>query len=65
MSLGELAQNRMTLLFEYWRVGSRGEELVARGEQQVACMRRGADGRVVPTAIPASLREALRPYERP
>ena len=38
------------------------EELVARGEQQVACMRR--DGkRTVPTAIPEALREALRPYE--
>jgi len=57
MRLGEVVQNRLTLLFEYWR----GEELVARGEQQVACMRREG-GRTVPTPIPASLREALRPY---
>lgn len=58
MRLGEVVQNRLTLLFEYWR----GEELVARGEQQIACMRREA-GRTVPTPIPAALRDALRPYE--
>lgn len=58
MSLGEVVQNRLTLLFEY----RRGEELVARGEQQIACMRREA-GRTVPTPIPAALREALRPYQ--
>ena|SRR6476660_5911688 len=57
MRLGEVAQNRITLLFEYYR----GEELVARGEQQVASMRREGEG-TVPTAIPASLREALKVY---
>jgi enediyne biosynthesis thioesterase len=57
MRLGGLAQNRITLLFEYFR----GEELLARGEQQVACMRREG-GSTVPTAIPPALREALRPY---
>ena len=40
MRLGELAQSRITLLFEFWRTSSGGEELVARGEQQVACLRR-------------------------
>ncbi|MES1243612.1 MAG: acyl-CoA thioesterase [Acidobacteriota bacterium] len=61
MRLGEVVQNRLTLRFEYYRLNSSGEELVARGEQQVACMRRqGAD--TVPTPIPAALREALRPY---
>lgn len=57
MRLGEIVQNRITLLFEYWR----GEELAARGEQQVACMRRQGN-ETVPTPIPAALREALRPY---
>jgi enediyne biosynthesis thioesterase len=62
MRLGEVVQNRLTLLFEYWREAADGsQELVARGEQQVACMRREA-GRTVPTPIPAALREALRPY---
>jgi len=61
MRLGEMVQNRLTLLFEYWRETGGTEELVARGEQVVACMRREGE-RVVPTAIPTSLREALKPY---
>ena len=40
MRLGDLAQNRMVLLFEYYRVNRDREELLARGEQQVACMER-------------------------
>jgi enediyne core biosynthesis thioesterase len=62
MRLGEVVQNRLTLLFEYWREAADGsQELVARGEQQVACMRR-EEGHTVPTPIPTVLREALRPY---
>ena len=62
MRLGAVAQNRLTLLFEYWREGGApAEELVARGEQQVACMRREGNG-IVPAPIPAALRAALRPY---
>lgn len=64
MRLGGIAQNRITLLFEYWRTNRGPEELVARGEQQIACMRR--DGhRTVPTPIPSGLREALKAYESP
>ena len=59
MRLGELAQNRITMSFEYWR----GEELVARGEQQVACMQREGK-QVVPVPVPTQLREALREYAR-
>ncbi|HEX7335484.1 MAG TPA: acyl-CoA thioesterase [Pyrinomonadaceae bacterium] len=57
MRLGELAQNRITMNFEYWR----GEELVARGEQQVACMHREGE-QVVPIPVPSQLREALKEY---
>ena len=57
MRLGELGQNRITMNFEYWR----GEELVARGEQQVACMQREGE-QVVPVPVPPQLREALRDY---
>ena len=57
MRLGDLAQNRITMNFEYWR----GEELVARGEQQVACMQREGE-QVVPVPVPLQLREALREY---
>ncbi len=57
MRLAELLQNRITLGFEYWR----GAELVARGEQQVACMRREGE-RQIPALVPPSLREALAAY---
>ena len=61
MSLAELLQNRITLAFEYWRRKNGAEELVARGEQQVACMKREGD-RLVPAPVPQSLREALAAY---
>ena len=61
MRLGGIVQNRITLTFEYWRLKDGGEELVARGEQVVAAMRREEKG-AVPTAIPGALREALKPY---
>lgn len=61
MRLLDLAQNRLTLGFEYWRAAAGGEELVARGEQQVACLRRRAEG-LAPSPIPRGLREALAPY---
>jgi enediyne biosynthesis thioesterase len=61
MRLGELTQSRMTLQFEYWRAGQAGEELIARGEQEIACLRRDG-GKLTPTPVPKSLREALRAY---
>lgn len=61
MRLGGVVQNRITLSFEYWRQNGDGEELAARGEMVIACMRREGK-RAVPTAIPAPLREALKPY---
>ncbi len=64
MRLGALTQNRITLLFEYWHTNEEGEELMARGEQQVACMRREGE-RTVPTPIPGTLREALNRYREP
>lgn len=57
MTLGEIKQNRVAMLFEYWR----GEELVARGEQEIACMQREGDA-IVPTTIPSSLSSALQNY---
>ncbi len=62
MRLGALTQNRITLLFEYWRKTETTEECIARGEQQVACLRREGN-RALPTLVPAPLREALRQYE--
>ena len=61
MRLGELAQNRITMNFEYFRHTVAGEELIARGEQQVACMQREGN-QVVPVPVPTQLREALKEY---
>lgn len=61
MKLGGIAQNRISLLFEYYKEFGGGEELIAKGEQQVACMRRVGEG-LEPTPIPEKLREALRQY---
>ena len=61
MRLGELTQNRITMLYEYWRRKGDQEELVAKGEQQVACLRREGD-KLSPTPVPKSLREALNAY---
>jgi len=62
MTLEELTQSRISFLFEYWRQNTSGEELIARGEQQVACMRRSGD-QVEPIPVPHDLREALKLYE--
>ena len=61
MRLAELVQNRMRLAFVYWRRKQGGEELVARGEQQIACMRRDGE-KLSPTPVPQLLREALAVY---
>jgi enediyne biosynthesis thioesterase len=61
MRLAELVQNRLTLAFEYWRTNGGAEELVASGEQQLACMQKKGD-RFLPTPVPALLLEALTPY---
>lgn len=61
MRLNGLRQNRIELGFEYWRLDDDGEELVARGSQEVAAMRRDGD-RLAPSPIPEALRRALEPY---
>jgi enediyne biosynthesis thioesterase len=61
MRLADLTQTQIGLVFDYVRLRDGQEDLVARGVQRVACMRR-ADGRIVPTRVPESLRNALREY---
>lgn len=61
MRLGSFTQNRITLLFEYWRQQEPAPELIARGEQQVACMRREGE-KMLPTPIPGPLQAALKRY---
>lgn len=63
MRLRTLKQNRITMLFEYWLLNAGKEELVARGEQQVACMQRVGD-QLHAVPVPKSLQDALRPYAK-
>ena len=61
MRAGAVSQNRVTMLFDYLRAGEQGEVLIAKGEQQIACMRR-TDAGTVATPVPEALRRALEPY---
>jgi enediyne core biosynthesis thioesterase len=61
MRLDSMTRSQIGMRFEYWRLSSAGEELVARGEQRVACMRRGAAG-AAPAAFPPALRMVLEGY---
>lgn len=64
MTLAGIVQNRILLRFDYWRGADDTLELVARGEQEIACMARSGD-ELIATAVPVDLREALRPFEAP
>ena len=61
MGLESITQNRIAMIFEYWRITDEGEELVAKGKQQTASMQREGD-KLVPTPIPTALKEALELY---
>jgi enediyne core biosynthesis thioesterase len=62
MRLEELTQTQIGFAFDYVRVGTGSEELIARGRQRVACMR-GPNGSTAPTRVPEQLRRALEGYE--
>lgn len=59
MSAGTVTSSRVVMLFDYLR--KERDELIARGEQQIACLLKG-EWAVVPAPVPKSLREALIPY---
>lgn len=61
MKLGSIKQNRIEMLFEYWRKQEETEELIARGQQTVACMMR-EENKIKPTDVPTSLSNALQSY---
>lgn len=60
MFLNAIAQNRIAMRFEYWREGEK-DELVGRGEQEIACMRRQGE-HLLPISIPAALQEVLAEF---
>lgn len=61
MRLVELAQNRMVLGFDYVRVSAAVEQPLARGIQEIACIRQSRSGPTA-VAVPEALRAALEPY---
>ena len=61
MSSEDLTQTQIGLAFDYVRLREGQEDLIARGTQRVACMRR-IDGRTAPARVPESLRTALGDY---
>ncbi len=61
MRLKAIKDNRVAFAFEYWRCNEGREDLVATGEQEIACLRSVA-GRTGPCDVPPALRAALRPY---
>jgi enediyne biosynthesis thioesterase len=60
MFLHSTAQNRIAMRFEYWRQGT-PQELVGRGEQEIACMQRQGTA-LVPAPLPAKLQDALAAF---
>ena len=57
MRLQEIALNRIKLSFEYFRA----TELIAKGEQMVACMKRDGE-KLSAVPVPDSLSAALAPF---
>jgi enediyne biosynthesis thioesterase len=61
MRLHALTQTKLSMDFEYRRRNGQDDKLVARGKQEVACMRQDGD-RTVATPVPEALRVALSLY---
>ena len=57
LTLERITGNRIAMSFDY----RRGGELLARGRQTVACLRRTEQG-LQTAVVPAELRRALEPY---
>ena len=61
MRLGSLSQTQIIMLFEYWKSAHGTEEIVARGEQRIACFQRSAQG-LLPASVPPKLKAAISKY---
>lgn len=60
MRQGELGQTQSVMTYEYWRQLPEGEELVATGEQRIACVTADQNGHLVPARIPEPMRRLLQ-----
>jgi enediyne biosynthesis thioesterase len=63
MKLSGLTQNRVSMQFDYYRLRAGRRELVARGQQEIACMMRHSEG-LTPQPFPTALQRALDEYTR-
>jgi len=63
MSLAHMRQHRIGLDFNIYKLAPGERVCVARGFQEIGCMRATADG-LVPDRPPEPLAEALKPYSR-
>jgi enediyne core biosynthesis thioesterase len=61
MRLAEMAPTHIGLAFDFVRLRDGVEQLVARGRQQVACLR-GVNGDTAPARVPPPLEEALEDF---
>jgi enediyne biosynthesis thioesterase len=61
MHATDVVQNRITLRFDYWRTNESPEELLARGEQQLAWFTRDGE-RFLPQPVPEALLAAIDAY---
>lgn len=61
MGLRTVEDHRITMTFDYYRINGAPPQLVARGDQTIACMGRRPTG-IVPVPVPGELRDALAPY---
>jgi enediyne biosynthesis thioesterase len=64
MRLAQVHQHRIKLHFDYLMQSNAAELLVARGLQEIGCMRPAAGG-LTPTAVPRALALALAEFEDP
>jgi enediyne core biosynthesis thioesterase len=62
MSLAHLRQNKIGLDFTYLKTDAGQPQTAARGFQEIGCLRLTAKG-LIPVNVPASLAEALRPFQ--
>lgn len=63
MTLTRLRKRRARMTYRYFRMTPEGRQLVAMGEQGVACMRKTKHGDVVPEPFPEELYTALALYK--
>jgi enediyne biosynthesis thioesterase len=62
MQLVEVVQNRLRMRFDTFVERAPERVLAARGEQEIACMRRSGTG-LVPIPVPGALRTALAAFQ--